>query len=52
MFGSTNDWYKIWKKTDLCLQKWNEKFGKFSQADETAIWISKNMEKAKCSSRP
>ena len=23
-------WCKIWRKTDLCVQKWREEFGKFS----------------------
>ena len=30
MFDSNQGWYKIWKKTDLCFQKWHEEFGKFS----------------------
>ena len=30
MFDSTEDWCKVWRKTDLCFQKW-QKFGKFSQ---------------------
>ena len=29
MVDGTEDWCKIWRKTDLCLQKWHEKFGKF-----------------------
>ena len=34
MFDGTEDWYKIWKKTDLYFQKWHEEFGKFSQAEK------------------
>ena len=34
MSGSTEDWCKIWRKTDLCFQKWHEEFGKFSQAEK------------------
>ena len=34
MFDRTKDWYNIWKKTDLCFQKWHEEFGKFSQAEQ------------------
>ena len=34
MFDSTEDWCKIWKKTDLCFQKWHVEFGKFSQAEK------------------
>ena len=30
MFDSTEDWYKIWTKTNLHFQKWHEEFGKFS----------------------
>ena len=30
MFDSTEYWCKIWRKTDLCFQKWHEEFGKFS----------------------
>ena len=30
MFDGTEDWCKIWRKTDLCFQKWHEEFVKFS----------------------
>ena len=30
IFDGTQDWYKVWRKTDLCFQKWHEEFGKFS----------------------
>ena len=30
MFDGTQDWYKVWRKTDLCFQKWHEKFDRFS----------------------
>ena len=30
-FDGTKDWCKIWRKIDLCFQKWHEEFGKFSQ---------------------
>ena len=30
MFGSTEYWCKIWRKTDFCFQKWHEEFEKFS----------------------
>ena len=29
MFNGTQDWYKIWRKTDLSFPKWHEEFGKF-----------------------
>ena len=30
MFDSTEYWCKIWRKTDLCFQKWHEEFNKLS----------------------
>ena len=30
MFDGTEYWCKIWRKTDLCFQKWHEEFRKFS----------------------
>ena len=30
MFDGTEYWYNIWRKTDLCFQKWHEEFSKFS----------------------
>ena len=30
MFDGTENWYKIWRKTDLRFLKWHEGFGKFS----------------------
>ena len=30
MFDDTEYWCKIWRKTDLCFQKWHDEFGKFS----------------------
>ena len=29
MFHGTEDWCKIWRKADLCFQKWHEEFDKF-----------------------
>ena len=29
MFDDTEYWYKIWRKTDLCFQKWHEQLSKF-----------------------
>ena len=28
MFDSTEDWWSIWRKTDMCFQNWHEEFGK------------------------
>ena len=30
MYDGTQDWYKIWGKTDLCFQKWHDEFSKVS----------------------
>ena len=30
MFDGNQDWYKVWRKTDLWFGKWHEEFGKFS----------------------
>ena len=30
MFGSIEYWCNIWRKTDMCFQKWHEEFRKFS----------------------
>ena len=39
MFDGTEYWCKIWKKTDLCFQKWHKEFSKFSPEN---VWKSKN----------
>ena len=40
MFDGTEDWCKIWRKTDLCFQKRHEEFSKFSpeHAQKSKIW--------------
>ena len=30
LLDSTEDWCNIWRKTDLCFQKWHKQFSKFS----------------------
>ena len=30
MFNSIQDWYKVWRNTDLHFQEWHKEFGKFS----------------------
>ena len=30
IFHDTEEWWKIWRKTDLWFGKWQEKYGKFS----------------------
>ena len=34
IFHDTEEWCKIWKKTDLWFWKWHEEFGKFSPEHE------------------
>ena len=29
-FDDTQDWYKVWRKTDLYFKKWHEEFDEFS----------------------
>ena len=37
MFEGTEDWCKIWRKTDLCFPNWYGEFSKFSQAQKFRI---------------
>ena len=39
MFDGTEYWCNIWRKTDLCFQKWHVEFSKFSPEH---VWKSKN----------
>ena len=39
LLDSTENWCNIWRKTDLCFQKWYEEFSKFSPEH---VWKSKN----------
>ena len=39
MFDGTQDWYKVWRKTDLCFKKWHEEIDKLSPEH---IWKSTN----------
>ena len=32
MFDNTEDWWQIWRKTDLYFQKWHEDFDTFLEA--------------------
>ena len=42
MFYNTEEWYKIWKKTDLWFGKWHEEFGRFlpehSEISKLKLW--------------
>ena len=41
MFYGTEYWCKIWRKTDLCFQKWHKEFGKL---DRDSLLESKTAE--------
>ena len=54
MFDGTEDWCKIWRKTDLCFQKWHEEFGKFSpehlKVSKLGLWWDPFIQSRKCMS--
>ena len=54
MFDSIQDWYKVWRKTDLCFQKWHEEFGKFSpehlKVSKLGLWWDPFIQSRKCMS--
>ena len=43
MFAGTEDWCKIWRKTDLYFPKWHDKFGKLSQAENSDFILESKM---------
>ena len=52
MFDSTEDCCKIWRKIDLCFQKWHEEFTKFSpehvKVSKLGFWQDSFMQSRKC----
>ena len=54
MFGSTEYWCKIWRKTDFSFQKWHEKFGIFSpghlKVSKLGLWWDSFVQSWKCMS--
>ena len=52
MFGSTEYWCKIWRKTDFCFQKWHKEFGKFSPEYlivwKLGLWWNPFIQSRKC----
>ena len=54
MFDGTEYWCKIWRKTDLCFQKWHEEFGKFSpehlKVSKLGLWWDSFVQSWKCMS--
>ena len=54
MFDDTEYYSKIWRKTDLCFQKWHEQFGKFSpehlKVSKLGLWWDPFIQSRKCMS--
>ena len=54
MFDCTQDWYKVWTKTDLCFQKWHKEFNKFSpehlKVSKFGLWWDVFIQSRKCMS--
>ena len=54
IFHNTDEWCKIWRKTDLWFEKWYEKFGKFSlehlKVSKLWLWWDPFVQRRKCMS--
>ena len=54
IFHDTEDWCKIWRKTELWFGKWHEEFGKFSpehsKFSELGLWWDPFIQIKKCMS--
>ena len=52
IFHDIEEWCKIWRKTDLLLGKWHEKFGKFSpehsKVSKLELWWDLFVQSRKC----
>ena len=52
IFHGTEEWSKIWRKTDLWFRKWHEEFGKFSlehsQVSKLKLWWDSFIQRRKC----
>ena len=52
IFHDTREWCKIWRKTDLCFQKWHEEFEKFSaehlKVSKLELWWDSFVQSWKC----
>ena len=50
----TEEWCKIWRKTDLRFRKWHKEFGKFSpkylKVSKLGLWRGPSIPKRKCMS--
>ena len=54
IFHDTEEWCKIWRKTDLWFGKWHEEFGKFSpehsKVSKLGLWWDPFIQSRKCMS--
>ena len=54
IFHDTEEWCKIWRKTDLWFGKWHEEFGKFSpehlKVSKLGLWWDSFVQSRKCMS--
>ena len=52
MFGNTEYWCKIWRKTDFCFQKWHEELEKCSpehlKVSKLGLWWDSFVQSWKC----
>ena len=52
IFHDAEEWYKIWRKTDLWFEKWHEEFGKFSpkhsKVSKLGLWWDPFVQSRKC----
>ena len=50
-FDGTENWCKIWRKTDMSFQKWHEEFGNFSpELPKLGLWWDPLIQSRKCMS--
>ena len=53
-FDDTENWCKIWRKTDMCFQKWHEEFGNLSlehsKVSKLGLWWDPLIQSRKCMS--
>ena len=54
IFHDTEEWYKIWRKTDLWCGKWHDEYGKFSaehlKVSKLGLWWDPLIQSSKCMS--
>ena len=48
IFDGTEYWCIIWRKTDMCFQKWHEEFSKYSEVSKLGLWWDTFIQSRKC----